>query len=219
MNTTGTLGSTAVAPLRGLALGAQAVPQVALCTVTATAIGTIPAGVGLLMLPPAVYATRLLARRSRRQAARWSGVEIAQPYRPVPAAGGGISGLWRRNVALLSDPATWRDLLWTLVNPVIGVLLALLPIALIVFGVEGLIMPYIWEPIANHGGSNWYGFIHVRGASDAHWAVALGAVSVVAGFLTGPALLRAHARWTRTLLAPPAAPQPSVMPVAYAAAA
>ncbi|GCD98392.1 sensor domain-containing protein [Embleya hyalina] len=218
MDGTGTPGARAAAPLRGLAMVSQAVPQLALFTVTATAIAVIPTGVGLLLLPPAVHATRLLARQARGQAGRWSGVGIEQPYRAV-LAGRGIVGWWRRDMALLADPATWRDLLWTLLNPVIGTLLAILPLALVVFGVEGLVMPFIREPIDDAGGSLWYGFIHVRDATDALYAVPLGAAALVVGFLSGPALLRAHARWTRSLLGPVSAPKPSVMPVVYPAAA
>ncbi|MYV98130.1 hypothetical protein GT354_07530, partial [Streptomyces sp. SID3343] len=76
MDTAGTPSTKATAPLRGLVLAGYAVPQMALFTVTATAISVVPAGLGLLALPPAVHATRLLARSSRRLAGRWSGVEI-----------------------------------------------------------------------------------------------------------------------------------------------
>jgi hypothetical protein len=62
--TTTTRRAGAVAPLRGVALAGLAVPHAALFSVTVTAIGVLPVGVGLLVLPPAILATR--PRRGRR---------------------------------------------------------------------------------------------------------------------------------------------------------
>ncbi|MYW04249.1 sensor domain-containing protein, partial [Streptomyces sp. SID3343] len=143
--------------------------------------------------------------------------EIEQPYRAAPPAGGGIAGLWRRNVALVSDPATWRDLLHSLVNPVVGFLLAVLPMALIAFGLLGIVMPFVHEPIVDAGGTYWYAMIPVQGASTALAAVPLGIAFLTAGILTGPRVLRAHALWTRSLLGPvaSAAPAPITAPASH----
>src|SRR5579859_2986691 len=66
----------------------------------------------LLLAPVFLLWFRPLARLSRRLAGQWCGVPIAPPYLPRPWAGGGKAGLRRRLTWLLTDQATWRDLLW-----------------------------------------------------------------------------------------------------------
>ncbi|WP_406297667.1 hypothetical protein OG948_18900 [Embleya sp. NBC_00888] len=74
------------------------------------------------------------------------------------------------------------------------------------------------DPIVDAGGTYWYAMIPVDDAATALLCVPLGAVFLVAGFYTGPALLRAHARCTRSLPGPVAPARESVVPVVYAAA-
>jgi len=57
-------------------------------------------------------------------------VRIATPYRPRPAgAADGLAGRLECCRWLLTDPATWRDLLWSLINVPAGVVLGLMPMA------------------------------------------------------------------------------------------
>ncbi|HUC06405.1 MAG TPA: histidine kinase [Acidimicrobiales bacterium] len=81
-------------------------------------------GVGASML-----GIRRLATLTRRLCGEWIGVPIAEPYAPVPGAGGGALGR-ERLVAIARDPATWRDLLWIATNATFGWILAMLPFAL-----------------------------------------------------------------------------------------
>src|SRR5262249_48845357 len=70
-------------------------------------------GVGILLAPPVLLAIRALANERRQLAGQWSGVEIPPPYRVrAELAPVGLAGAWRRFRWLLTDPATWRDLLW-----------------------------------------------------------------------------------------------------------
>ena len=56
---------------------------------------------------------RGLASSQRRWARQWSGVTIATPYRPRPVEiTNGLIGRLQRCKWLLTDPATFRDLLW-----------------------------------------------------------------------------------------------------------
>jgi len=94
--------------------------------------------VGLLFL----LCMRQLARLTRRVIGQWCQVPITEPYLPRPWADGGKAGLRRRLGWLLKDRATWRDLLWTMVNGCVGWLLVFLPAGLLVLGIVGVIAPY-----------------------------------------------------------------------------
>ncbi|MFI6324879.1 histidine kinase [Nonomuraea sp. NPDC050556] len=110
-------------------------------------LGAVP------LFPPMVRLVRRLTGLTRRLAGEWCGVEIPAPYRPMPPRAVPMADGWYRSDRtlyktpripewnarwkwLFGDPATWRDLLWLfldpLVKPVILVLLA--PYALRVYG-------------------------------------------------------------------------------------
>jgi signal transduction histidine kinase len=140
--------------------------------------------------------TRWLPGLRRRLAERWSSVSIPPPYLPEPPAPVPEPDGWYREGDQLyrspksiirlrrwnwihRDPATYRDTIWMLLEPVIGGPLALAPAALVLGG-PALLLTGSW------------------------WAVPVAPLLVTLGFLTAPALLRLHARWARLLLAPPA---------------
>jgi signal transduction histidine kinase len=99
-------------------------------------------GVGWFVLAPTLGLCRRLAVLARRQAREWSGVHIGEPYQPGPplpvlGADGWYRhgrGLFRsplvpaynlRTLWMYTDPATWRDLLWTMLDPFVSLVLAL----------------------------------------------------------------------------------------------
>ncbi|MFJ6985018.1 MULTISPECIES: sensor histidine kinase [unclassified Streptomyces] len=190
---------TAVA---GLPLAGLAVVETVAFSVLVTAMALLGAGIGLFLIPAAALFTRGTVDVTRRLAAARLDGGIPAPYLPEPPRVGGLKGWWNRTQWILTDPATWRDLAWTLVNPVVGIALVLLPLALIAFGVFGLLMPLLWEDITSSGGNNWYWFIKVTDSQSALFALALGVPTLLAGLASAPALLRAHAQLARTLLAP-----------------
>jgi signal transduction histidine kinase len=96
----------------------------------------------LLMLPVFLLGFRPIARLSRKLAGQWCGVPIAAPYLPRLWASGGKAGLRRRLTWLLTDQATWRDLLWVTVNGLVGWILPVVPAAVLVLGATGVIAPY-----------------------------------------------------------------------------
>ncbi|WP_225851089.1 histidine kinase [Streptomyces sp. HPF1205] len=156
------LAAGAVALGRGAVLcavaSAGAVPLLAIAAALRVLLvdGTRPAGMHgpyhtwmlliLVLLGLTVVRMRWVARCCRRLVGAWCGVEIAEPYRPAPAAGrtGGRERGWQRIGRLLSDPATWRDLLWTVINAVAGFFLLLLPMA--VLGAYGLVFVVTGSP-------------------------------------------------------------------------
>jgi signal transduction histidine kinase len=161
---------------------------------------------GIFLVPPITMVIRRFANRRRRLAREWQGIEIAVPYRPAPEFGEGAAGAWQRCRWIYTDPATWRDYLWTLTDPIVGLFLGILPIALMLYGVWGLVLTFAWRPFTDAGFNDWYTFVHVHGAdtSRAWQTSAVGAVVLVLGVWSAPALLRLHGLWSRLLLAPTA---------------
>jgi signal transduction histidine kinase len=167
------------------------------CAVTFTVLGA-----GLYLVPGAVLAVRGLAVRSRRLASAWCDTEIPSLYRPRPAEQS-RADLWRRRYPwLLTDPATWRDMLWLVVNPSVGWLLTLAPAALIAWGLFGLVMPAVWKSLLTAHANSWYAMIHVTSQLSAWLCVPLGVVFLLAGLAIAPRLLGYHGRFTRSLLVP-----------------
>ncbi|MET9506660.1 sensor histidine kinase [Streptomyces sp. NPDC006259] len=190
---------TAVA---GLPLAGLAVVEVFFFSLLVTAVSLLGAGIGLFLIPAAAVAARGTVNVTRRLAgARLEG-GIPEPYLPEPPREGGLKSWWARTQWILTDPATWRDLAWMLVNPVVGIALVLLPLTLIAFGVFGLLMPMLWEDISGNGGNNWYWFVKVTDSRSALYALGLGIPTLLIGLVSAPALMRAHAQLARTLLAP-----------------
>jgi signal transduction histidine kinase len=132
----------------------------------------------------------------RRLAWRWTGKSIPAVYVPVQAR----QGIVRRWRSLFTDPATWRDLLWATVDPIIGGTVSLISAGLILWGVFGLITPLIWRSLLNAHANTWYAWIHLTSAGAARSALLLGIPFIVIGVAAGPALLRAHSAWTALLL-------------------
>ena len=191
-----------VAAGRGVALAGLMLAGLGVLVALTVAVTLAALGFGLLVIPDTLLAGRGLTSRIRRRAGKWSGIPIAVPYRPQPWDDAARPSLRRRYAWLLSDRATWRDLLWMTVDALFGWLLTLTPVALIAWGLFGVIMPAVWAPIVHAGGSNWYGFIHVTGTSTAWLSVPLGVAIAAIGVWSGPRLLTVHSRFARSLLAP-----------------
>jgi len=191
-----------LAACRGLALIGLVAVEAAAWALVACAMALVPVGVGLYLLPVSLRAVRGLASLFRRLAADWAGVQIPVPYRPAPGRDGGPVG-WRRGSSwLLTDPATWRDLLWLTLDPMGIWCILLIPGALIAWGTIGIVMPLVWKPIIEHRGDNWYAMIHVASWATAWLSVPLGVAFVVLGAWTGRLVLQGYFRWLRVLLAP-----------------
>jgi signal transduction histidine kinase len=148
--------------------------------------------VSLLLLPSVLLVMRRLANQARRLAGAWCGVLIAGPYRPVP--GDGKASRRTRLRWLLADPATWRDMTWTIVNAGVGWLLAA-PAALAAYGLIGLaagsVVPQVALP------APW----PLKNAPAI--ALFLAGIAIAAlGLLAAPPLVRGYGRAARLLLAP-----------------
>ncbi|GII57919.1 histidine kinase [Planotetraspora thailandica] len=161
---------------------------------------------------------RRLAGLSRKLAGRWGGVEIPAPYLPRPALqqvehGWYWTGYdyhhsrWVAKASLytnwfLRDSATWRDLLWLLVDPVVGSVFALVPAALVTYGLASAVLPWLPSEGTALPELARYGVIHGGSTTTALLGTLVGAATVLFGIAVAPSAVRAHARWTHALLAP-----------------
>ncbi|MFE5868744.1 sensor histidine kinase [Streptomyces roseifaciens] len=160
-------------------------------------------GIGLFTTPMVLAGVRAHASLRRRQARAWAGVEIPDPYRPLPVRRPGLAGRVEYCTALLKDPATWRDLMWLPVDAVAGTFLALLPPTLFLYLPWGFVLALgVWKPIVRADGAQWYAFIPVTDQFTADLAAGLGcALAVLAVFVARP-LLRLDFLLARQMLAP-----------------
>lgn len=193
---------TGVAVLRGLALALLTPLGLPLFVLRLYGLVLVPFGMGVLLFVPGTLAVRWLANLHRRLAGEWFGVPIPMPYLPQPYRG--IIGLVKR---LLTDPATWRDQLWLLLNVPVGLFLGALPFALLFNGVEGLLMPFTWSPNGAGPrpgalGSPEYWGLPLTSQGNATLAFPIGVANLVALVWLTPRIQRLHARFLQALLGP-----------------
>lgn len=149
-------------------------------------------GPGLRLLPPSLALLRRGADVHRRRAGHWLGRDIPSSYRP---AEGKVLG---RAQAMLTDKATYTDMLWLLAHAVVGTLGAVLALGLCLGSLSWLTVALWWQLVPHAQLLVW--------PVDSWWAV-LGATfaglvyGALAGFLL-PWYARLHAVMTRALLRP-----------------
>ena len=172
--------------VRGLVIAVLSViPGIPLFIASVVSLPLLAVGIGVVPVPMSLLGVRRRASQQRRFALEWSRVSIATPYRPRPhEVSNGLIGRLQRCKWLLTDPATWRDLLWILVNVPVGVALGALPAFGVVVGLGGLLSG-VWL----HGGG------HIR-----ELGLFLGLLLL--GVLGGPRILKAHGQFSAALLAP-----------------
>ena len=103
--------------VRGMVLAVTAVAGLPLFVASLACVLLLPVGLGVVLAPKSLLAVRRQADLQRRWALEWSGVTIETPYRFRSAKPTNrLFRVFRRCRWVLGDPATWRDLLWTLVN-------------------------------------------------------------------------------------------------------
>ncbi|MET7762157.1 histidine kinase [Streptomyces sp. NPDC005355] len=190
---------------RGLALlPVTLAGSITLFTLTVVSLCLIPLGLGVLTTPALIKTVRVHANQRRLVAATWSGVRIRVPYRPLPAdRRSGITGQVELCAFLLKDRATWRDLLWLVVDMTGGCVTAVLAFAFVPYGIEGSVLAAgTWDPIVGASGTYWYAFIPVGSQRTANLAALLGLGFIGLGLFVSPVLLRTHFLLARAFLDP-----------------
>ncbi|WP_214319011.1 sensor histidine kinase [Nonomuraea sediminis] len=146
---------------RSLALLALIVVELAVLAISLVTL-LLCIGIGAIpLLPPQVRLVRRITGLHRRLARDWCGVEINAPYRPEPPPPRRqADGMYRYDRTLyrtpripafnarwkwmITDPATWRDLVWMALDPVVK--LALAPL-LLLLPTRGLRLYGLWTPL------------------------------------------------------------------------
>ncbi|MEU9867541.1 histidine kinase [Actinomadura sp. NPDC048021] len=196
------------APWRGLALWLLGIPATLAGLWFITVVSMITSFVGVLLFPSSTMLLRERLDAYRVRVNRWTEVRIARPYLPEPEREPGVHGMFKRFVALVSDPATWRDYLWTLTDPIVSVFTAALPGLLILYGVWGYVLAaFAGEMIGHYGGSDWYAYVHVtegygRDTGRVLSTVAVATACIALGYAIGPKMLTAYGHWGRAILGP-----------------
>jgi signal transduction histidine kinase len=153
---------------------------------------TLAAGIGVLLAPKSLLTVRRLASRQRERTLESSGVTIETPYRTRPVeVSNGLIGRLQRCKWVLTDPATWRDLLWALVNVPVSVALGLLPAFMVIAS--------LWV-LAVDCGHVLYGWW--VNATPSFWPQVFWLSLLPLCVILGPRLLKAHGYATSSLLAP-----------------
>jgi signal transduction histidine kinase len=190
--------------VRGLAFAGVALAEAGLILALILELSDAALIFPLLLIPPTLLAVRRLANVTRRLSGQWCGVPIPEPYRvyPVPDP---RAGAWRRfgqtGGQMVTEAATWRDLLWMTVDPLACWVLAAIPITVVGWGVFGVLMPAYWNPIVQAGG-DWYAFIPVTNWLTALLSVPLGVAFIGLGLWIAPLFLRWYGQSARSMLAP-----------------
>jgi signal transduction histidine kinase len=171
-----------------------------LVTAISFGFGTAVTLIGVPVLIAAIWAWRWIADFERRLLARLVGVEIPSPYRPDPVGG----RWWRRVAARISDPATWKDLAFLLLQLPLGVLGFSATVAVFGLGLRLLFAPVYPEPFAD---GDWIEWLGVDTVGEAFALVPLGALILLAGIPALSALARLYGWLAAQLLGSNADPE------------
>ncbi len=187
----------------GLALLSLAV-SLTLFILSVLVLAFIPLGVGALLTPAVTNVVRRHANARRRLAREWYGVEIKEPYEPVPEQSEGVIGVMQRCRWILRDPATWRDLLWLFFDSTVGFVVGIFAFALPAYGPYGFVLAAgVWQPIYRHSPpSSWFTFIHITDQASANWAFVVAVGYLLLGIWLSPKLMKAHFQMAGWLLGP-----------------
>jgi signal transduction histidine kinase len=188
-----------LAALRGLPHAILAVTaNILLFVLSVLSIVTTVLGVGLVAVPMVTAAVRRVANLRRHRAGTWAQVPIPVPYRPVPTGPQNIRQRYRFTV---TDPATWRDLLWLLLEIPVGLVLGLVPTLLVLYGLLGVVL----EPVLLGVVLGPFGYGATWPVDDPATRLLVfpqGVLILGTGLAVAPLALRAHALFARWLLAP-----------------
>ena len=166
------------------------------------AFSLVLVGVGVWLLPGALDFARDNAQRSRRLAHHLTGVTVRARYLPVVGEPG--PGGWQHSWQRLRDPVVRRDLIWGQLNPMVGIVLGLLPVALAVDALWELAALGFQLAFPVFRPSTWF-TIYTDGlgmdlAVGVAAAVTTLAVQAVLGWVLARPFLRAQGRWARLIL-------------------
>ena len=133
--------------------------------------------------------TRRLAKLTRRLSDEWLGLPILESYLPGPDHD--VERLSAERLRwMVSDPATWRDLLWMVTNASFGWILAMVPVILAWAGLIGCV------------GYAIVGVSHASRPLERATLAVLGVALTALALWSAPLLLQAYGGLARVILGP-----------------
>lgn len=180
----------------GLAVLAQLGGLLSCLFVVSVSLSVLLIGVPLTLLSTPLV--RTFANAHRVWAAETLGQPIPRPYREPQVA----DRAWQRVWVILRDPATWRDLVWLIVNAVAGFTLTVLPCVLFLGGIFYLLHPYLYSLTPPSVFSTDYGVFQVHNQATAFLPMVFGVAMLALWVLLQGPLLRLNARLANSLLGP-----------------
>lgn len=161
----------------------------------------IPIGVGLVLAPAALDLVQAQAQRHRAVAEK-EGAVVGR-YRDVAPRRGplGITSLSQR----LDDPLVQRDLAWTVLHATVGLCLALLPIWLVWWGIQGVMYAAAgvmirWDLLNLWNGTIYQGLSSAVNLQSYFPHLVAAAVFTALGVWSAPRVVRLHQRGVRMVL-------------------
>ncbi len=137
----------------------------------------------------ALLGARRLAKLTRRLSDEWLGLPILESYLPAPDHD--VKRLSAERLRwTVSDPATWRDLLWMVTNASFGWILAMMPVIIASAGLIGCV------------GYAIVGVSHASRPLERVTLAALGVALTALAVWSAPYLLQAYGGLARTILGP-----------------
>ncbi len=184
-------------PFYALALAILSQIGIALFVIVVTGIPLIVVTAGIPLLLGGIPATRWFANVNRDLASRVTGTEIPRPYRKPP-----VPGVVNYLRTALTDPATWRDLAWLLVNATVGFTMLVLSASLFFGAIFYLIYPFLFAVTPQEVFGTPFGFFELHTVAQSFLMVPLAIVCFWLWWAFGRPLVRAQARLTAALLRP-----------------
>jgi signal transduction histidine kinase len=149
--------------------------------------------IGIPILILSVYAWGGLAEGERRIIAALTGTVIPNPYRPVPEE----ASRWGRLRARLADPATWKDLVFLLLQFPFGLVSFILAVTILSLGIHGLFLPFWYWAVPD--GMD-YGFWTIDTLPEALAVMPVGAALLLLGIPALSTLGRLYVGYAEVLL-------------------
>ncbi len=166
--------------------------------VTMTSLSLCFVWIGLPIALLSIALLRWYADLHRLMAMRVLGTPVGRSYREERAGG------WLSRVSgYILDPATWRDIVWTLVNMTAGAALSITSLSLFLGAIGHATLWTWWWALPSDAEVNLVGFLNVNSEGTAACVgLVLGAVYLLLWWVTLPWLMRGWAMLTSSMLAP-----------------
>lgn len=184
-------------PFIALALAVMAELGIAFFVLNVVAVPLIAVWVGIPLLLVFVPCVRWYANCHRVLYGSLIGTEIPKPYKKPPMRG---LLMWLRTT--LTDPATWRDIVWLLVNAVIGFTLTLLSAVLFLASIFYLIYPFLVWVTPDGVFTQPFGGLFTVNVATSFLMIPFGLFAFLIWLGAGERLLKAAAYVGKSLLGP-----------------